>query len=163
MQDIIDPLSVIAEFSIGLAGFTGIVAALSHVNEGVRVLIHFRFANLLIAAFAPGFFALLTISLSYMGIEATSLLKMSSLGLMGYVIFWLAWAAVNSPPGIHPAFKAIMWTLGFINIFMQGTASYLQLEELGGYYLLGLIIMLFQAAFLFSALALLTLKTRSSP
>lgn len=49
---------MIIEFSIGLAGFSGIVAALLQTKSGLRGADRFRTINLLILALSPGFVSL---------------------------------------------------------------------------------------------------------
>jgi len=160
MQDILDPLSTIAEFSIGLAGFTGIVAALVRFGEDMRPLVEFRFTNLLITAFAPGFFSLLTISLAIIGVSEILSLQISIALLLIYLLTWMGWAAMKTPPGVHPLFRLLMWSIALSNIGILATALIIEPEHIIGYYVAGLSLILLNGAIVFTGLALLTLKQR---
>ncbi|MDH5738009.1 MAG: hypothetical protein OEZ23_06840 [Gammaproteobacteria bacterium] len=159
-QELLDPLSIIAEFSIGLAGFAGIVAALSHFKEEMRELVEFRFANLLITAFAPGFFALMTISLSIIGVDALLNLQISKGLLLLYLLSWMGWAAIKTPPGVHPLFRLLMWSIGLLNICLLTYSLMNNADNSLGYYMAGLSLILLNGAIVFTGLALLTLKHR---
>jgi hypothetical protein len=57
-------LSTIVEFSIGLAGFSGVIAAMSR-NAGWSELEKFRVVNLLQAALAPAFLSFAALGLAH--------------------------------------------------------------------------------------------------
>lgn len=157
MQDLIGPLSTIAEYSIGLAGFTGIIAAISHFRESMRPLMQFRVINLLVTAFAPGFFSLMAMSMLYIGIAEDLSLRIVS-GLMAiYLSCWAVWVIKKTPDGTHPVFRTLMWVPGLTNILMQGTATTLNLSNLDGYFLAGLVLLLLQGAITFCSLVMMVL------
>lgn len=71
----IDTFTIIAEFSIGLAGFSGVVALVGNVPLD---FLHFRIRNLLFAAFTPGFVALSGILLLHLDIEIALVVRLTS-------------------------------------------------------------------------------------
>ena len=64
MESAVENLSVISEFSIGMAGFAGIVAVFVGTNRGWNRLSKFRAGNLIILSFFAGFSALISLGLS---------------------------------------------------------------------------------------------------
>ena len=155
MSDIIDPLGTIAEFSIGLAGFAGIVAALSRSSHDQLELRLFRFTNLLITAFAPGFFSILSICLIYSGVETIQSIQVSSFALLLYLGAWMILIVKTTPAkSVGRFILFFMWTLAITNILLQATNLVSPNINLVGFYLFGLLVLLLQAAIVFSALAL---------
>ena len=63
MSDITDLLSTITEFSIGLAGFSGVIGVFIHGSGGWLEVDRFRITNLLVMSLTPGFLAFLTLGL----------------------------------------------------------------------------------------------------
>jgi len=76
--DLFDSLSTLAENLIGLAGFTGIIAAIANFGEEQVELEQFRLTNLLFTALAPGFFSLITICLLYFEYSDELAIRISS-------------------------------------------------------------------------------------
>ena len=73
-----DSFGIIAEFSIGLAGFSGIVALIGNVPVKIH---RFRVANLLKMAFTPGFCALLGLVLLHLGQQVEYVIRITSAAL----------------------------------------------------------------------------------
>lgn len=71
----IDTFMIFAEFSIGLAGFSGVVALIGNVPLD---FLHFRVRNLLFSAFTPGFVSLSGILLLHLELEITSVVRITS-------------------------------------------------------------------------------------
>ena len=70
-----ESFGIIAEFSIGLAGFSGIVALIGNASIKVH---WFRVSNLLRTAFTPGFCALIGIFLLHMGLQVENVIRLAS-------------------------------------------------------------------------------------
>ncbi len=70
-----DSFGIIAEFSIGLAGFSGIVALIGNVPVKIH---RFRVTNLLKTAFTPGFCALLGLVLLHLGLQVEQVIRITS-------------------------------------------------------------------------------------
>ena len=70
-----ETLALIAEFSIGLAGFSGIVALIGNTNHPIH---RFRVMVLLRASFTPGFCALLALLLQHAGLTLENTIRLTS-------------------------------------------------------------------------------------
>jgi hypothetical protein len=77
-----DSLTLIAEFSIGLAGFSGIVALIGSTADRVHKI---RVTILLRTSFTPGFCALFGIFLLHLGLDSDSAARWTG-ALFGVVI-----------------------------------------------------------------------------
>jgi hypothetical protein len=85
MDSAVESLSTISEFSIGMAGFSGIVAVVVGVNRGWNEISKFRAGNLIVLSLIPGLSAL------------------TSLGLAEYIVGDLLWqvaCAIQAGAGI---------------------------------------------------------------
>lgn len=63
MGEATELLSTITEFSIGLAGFSGVIGVFIHGSGGWLLVDRFRITNLLVMSLTPGFLAFLTLGL----------------------------------------------------------------------------------------------------
>ena len=63
MSEITDLLSTITEFSIGLAGFSGVIGIFIRGSGGWLIVDRFRINNLLVMSLTPGFLAFFTMGL----------------------------------------------------------------------------------------------------
>ena len=63
MNEATDLLSTIVEFSVGLAGFSGVVGIFIHRSGEWLYVDRFRITNLLIMSLTPGFLAFLSLGL----------------------------------------------------------------------------------------------------
>jgi hypothetical protein len=157
-MNILDPLSTIAEFSIGLAGFTGIIAVVANFNDSELEIVKFRISNLLVTAFAPGFFSLITICMVFIGLAEDIAIRSSSALLVIYLLCWTVWVIGNTPDNINSTFRRAMWTSAMLNLLLQLAIITTLLANPIGFYLLGLVILLLQGAAVFSALAMATFR-----
>ncbi|MBV1904928.1 MAG: hypothetical protein KUG75_02530 [Pseudomonadales bacterium] len=73
-----DLLLGISEFSIGLAGFSGIVAALAHRSGNWVQVDRYRIGNLLYSGLSPGFLAFFALGLNASDIEPDITWKFSA-------------------------------------------------------------------------------------
>jgi hypothetical protein len=156
MSDLIEPLGTFAEFSIGIAGFAGIIAAFTSASEGAELRL-FRFRNLLITAFAPGFLSILTICLVYSGVMQETAVKISSAVLLSYLCAWAILVVRTMPAGSTVRILTyFMWGISLANMGLQvlslATSTYSV-----SFYFFGLLLLLLQAAVVFASLALGTL------
>jgi hypothetical protein len=78
MIQLIEPLGIVTEFSIGLAGFTGIIAIFGKTQHGISSAKQFRITNLMVSAFASGFCALAVISLIHLGLSDATSVRLGS-------------------------------------------------------------------------------------
>ncbi len=158
MDGFTDQLGVVAEFSIGLAGFTGIIAALTKdANEVVR----FRFQNLLASSFAPGFFALFVIGSNYTHIPQDVAVMVASALFALYILCFAGFAIRRSrhlPFGGNgglslPILRFFQFTATTVLVLQVLGLVFMQ-DQIYGLFFYGLVILLFQGAVSFMALAL---------
>lgn len=88
-MEIIDALNTLAEFSIGLAGFTGIIAIFANSRDRIGAALRFRITNLLALSFAPGFFALATLGLVYLVEQEATAIRITSAGIAAFSLLAL--------------------------------------------------------------------------
>jgi hypothetical protein len=119
-------LAAIAEFSIGLAGFTGIVAVFADKRESFRPSEQFRVSNLLLISFTPGFISLFVMALVHAGIGMPVSVRAGS-GVLAAFIFVLVTKALLSYLRMteeeRRQLSAVVWwvtmILGSINFVAQ--------------------------------------------
>ena len=87
-----DSFGIIAEFSIGLAGFSGIVALIGNAPAKIH---RFRVSSLLKTAFIPGFCALLGLLLLASGLQVEHVIRFTS-AVLGLVVLWHLVSALRS-------------------------------------------------------------------
>jgi len=159
MLDVVTPLGTITEFSIGLAGFAGIVAAINRPSGHDERLLTFRFTNLLVTAFAPGFLAILSMSLIYSGYVERKAIYISSVLLLLYLLAWAVYVLAAIPrESASRGMSTFLWVSSIANMALQVMNLVDPSVNLVGFYLFGLLILLLQAALVFAVLALSTLR-----
>jgi hypothetical protein len=157
----LDFLATIAEFSIGLAGFAGIVAALARYHHSELALVRFRLANLLVSSFAPGFFALLTFGLVSGGMEIGTALRASSSGLAVGLLLWAVLVHTRKPAQLSRPLLVAMSAVTTVNLLVQ-LASVAGLTGMpAASYLIGLMLLLLQGAAVFVVLVMDVLQLQS--
>ena len=162
----VDTLSVICEFSIGLAGFTGVLAIFSGEEISISPVIRFRVRNLLLCAFVPGFLGLGVLGLLEFGYTHLDAARFGSAIFLVFLITW-GFASANTSRRFSKgarqelnnsifAFSCIcilinlgLQTYGFFSI--KGAATFVA----------GLILLLFQGAVFFGALIFQLLDERT--
>ncbi len=120
-----DALTAVAEISLGLAGFTGIIMALYSRDESWSQLVAVRALFLLMAGFGALLLSLLPFALHFLGLAESAIWRASSVAMLilgfGYIIVWrrfgshLAWSEI-------PHNDAMMWFTRIgstINIVLQ--------------------------------------------
>lgn len=167
MTGIIDPLSVVAEFSIGLAGFTGIIAVFSNSAQNKSPVVYFRFVNLLVTAFAPGFFAMFTIAGIYLGLSELDTIRFVSGAFGIYILVW-AVSVVKRMSGMSRTAESLstpmtwfMWAASLLAIFLLFGNALQSFSNPAGVLITCLVLVLVQAATTFSTLALASLRGRA--
>jgi hypothetical protein len=87
-----DALTAVAEISLGLAGFTGIIMALYSRAESWSQLDAIRALFLLIAGFGALLLSLLPFALHFLGLAESTIWRASSVAMLilsfGYIIVW---------------------------------------------------------------------------
>ncbi len=156
-----DPLGIVCEFSIGLAGFTGIVAIFANSKDRVNSAIVFRIRNLLFSTFAPGFFALLVISLSAAEVPDILAVRIAS-GLFGlFLVYWLEFVSRSrrkvQSSDRYLLSSRIFWfstISGIANALGQFANAFFILDAAVGIFVGGLVVMLLYGATTFAALVM---------
>ncbi|NKB33725.1 MAG: hypothetical protein GKR91_11560 [Pseudomonadales bacterium] len=168
-MDIVDALSTVAEFSIGLAGFTGIIAIFANSRERIGGALRFRITNLLILSFAPGFFALITIGMVYFfGSEETPI-RVNSFGLAFFTLLAL-YRAFNARKKIPEEERRILsnffWTFNIIIVLTNFVAQLVNVivtsQYSAGILLFGLIAILLVAAITFCMIVFQIMNAQST-
>lgn len=125
MENAIENLSAISEFSIGMAGFAGIVAVVVGSNRGWESVSKFRAGNLIVLSIIAGFSALISLGLAQYivgeplwqtscGIQACASViyvasnSSKSVAAFGHSIFSLQ----------HPV-NAALWSAYVVNLVLQ--------------------------------------------
>jgi len=119
-------LAAIAEFSIGLAGFTGIVAVFADKRETFRPSEQFRVGNLLLISFTPGFISLFVIALLHAGIGDAACIRLGSGALAAFIFVLVTkalWSYSRMTTDERRQLSAVVWwltmILGSINFLAQ--------------------------------------------
>ena len=165
MIHVIEPLGIVTEFSIGLAGFTGIIAIFANTQHGISSAIQFRITNLLVSAFAPGFCALAVISLIHLGLSDATSVRLGS-AILAVVITVGLIAGLRARQRLPDVDRQqlsvfIMWLIMFVsttNCLAQITNVVLNFENGAGVLIAGLSLQLMVGAITFAALVIQFLK-----
>lgn len=159
-----DTFTIIAEVSIGLAGFSGVVALVGNVPLD---FLHFRVRNLLYAAFTPGFIALFGILLLRLDIALDSAVRLTSLlfalALTAGMISGLKMMRKLGEDARGFLNRGLFWfnmTVGPIVILLQYFNSAIQTRYAQAILTAGLILVLLSAAITFSYLIGILIKAR---
>lgn len=154
MQEVVEPLTVIVEFSIGLAGFAGIIAAFDRQRIRMDPVLRFRFIILIITAFSPGFLALTGICALYFDLPVDDALRAASGLALLVLVAMLGYGAFGKPPGLPMLMLVFMFIVSALNICLHGYNVLVVPEHITGVFLLALVLMLLQAAVVFAVTAL---------
>lgn len=160
----IDTFNIIAEFSIGLAGFSGVVSLVGNVPID---FLHFRVRNLLYAAFAPGFVALSGILLLHLEFEVAFVVRFTS-ALLAIVMTFGMISGLRMMRTLGKDARGLLnrglfWfnlTLGPIVILSQIFSSAYHTQYAQAILVAGLILVLLSAAITFSHLIGTLIKAR---
>lgn len=158
-------LGTIAEFSIGLAGFTGIVSVFAISRGAVRTSIEFRVRNLLLISFVPGFLSLAVIGLIHSGLEIPLCIRVGS-ALLGLICIVMIASSVSARKRMEPQEKRelsrFLWwfamVLGGINVVAQLLNASIGPFFESGILILGLVATLLLSAMTFFVLVLQVLR-----
>lgn len=161
VYDVVDFLGTIAEFSIGLAGFAGIVAALAKYRRPELALVRFRLANLLVSSFAPGFFALLTFGLISSAMAIDTALRVSSGVLAAGLLLWAVLVHTRKPAQLSRALLAAMSAVTTVNLVIQLASATALTGVPAASYLVGLMLLLLQGAAVFVVLVMEALQLQT--
>ncbi|MFT7141315.1 MAG: hypothetical protein ACJAYE_003472 [Candidatus Azotimanducaceae bacterium] len=162
----IDTFSMICEFSIGLAGFTGIVAIFSGDEIAVSPVIRFRVRNLLLCAFVPGFFGLSALGLIDFGVSTQLVAFYGSIAIFAFLSIWGPLSGLETrrfPEESKQELDKIIFVFtGSAIVFNLAVQAYGFLFSDGlGIFVGGLILLLFQGAVFFGALIFQLLDKRA--
>jgi len=156
MSNIIEPLGIICEFSIGLAGFTGVMAIFANSREPLSGSFRFRIASLMFMAFTPGFLSLLVISLLHFDYGEMPSIRIGSIvfvvAILGLTIFtFRARRQILSGPGQQLGELVFWFTMVMVWIIMlfEAVNALMSLEYSSGLFMAGLVGMLSLGALIF--------------
>jgi len=162
----VETLSMVCEFAIGLAGFTGIVAIFSGDDIAVSPVIRFRVKNLLFCAFVPGFLGLTALGLNELEVSSQVVAFYGSIVLFACVLTWGLLSAFDSRRFSEEArqeLDVIIFVFTGICVVLNSIAqaySFLYVKSLE-VFVGGLILLLLQAAIFFGALIFQLLDKRA--
>jgi len=137
MDSTVESLSTISEFSIGMAGFSGIVAVVVGTSRGWNDVSKFRAGNLIILSIIPGFSALTSLGLAQY--ISGDLLWQVSCGVQSLAaITYIAFNAKKSRGAFnhsifsirHPL-NATLWIVYMVNSGLQLTGMFGALGRFG--------------------------------
>lgn len=158
MQDV-DSLFVLAEISIGLAGFTGITAALYargtwHPHDTWRAV------ALLVMSFGALAFALTPYGLLSFGVQGAALWRILSATFVVYTAIGAVAAVRFYPPDASsvPPYRVIgriMWGVGSVDAAAQALNALGLFSAPFGVYYIGLVVLLLLGGFQFAVLILI--------
>jgi hypothetical protein len=162
----IDTFSMICEFAIGLAGFTGIVAIFSGDEIAVSPVIRFRVRNLLLCAFVPGFFGLSALGLIEFGVSTQLVAFYGNIALFAFLIIWGPLSGFEtrrfSEESKQEIDKIIFVFTGAAIALNSAVQAYgFLFADALGIFVGGLILLLFQGAVFFGALIFQLLDKRA--
>jgi hypothetical protein len=154
-----DSLFVLAEISIGLAGFTGITAALYargtwHPHDTWRTV------SLLVMSFGALAFALTPYALLSVGVADPPVWRISSAAFVVYALIGGIAAVRFQPPDAwsvpsHRPIGVIMWAVSTLNTIAQLLNALGLFPTPFGVYYIGLVILLLLGGFQFAVLILI--------
>ena len=161
-----DSFGIIAEFSIGLAGFSGIVALIGNVSVRIH---RFRVANLLKTAFTPGFCALLGLVLLHLGQQVEQVIRITS-AVLGLAVLLNIVTALRSIRYFDESTRMLLNRKIFwvnivtysLNILAQFFNSFVVTEYAEAILLGGLVHQLLSGAITFSLLVGVILSEREN-
>ncbi len=160
-----ETLAVIAEFSIGLAGFSGIISV---IGKAQTKLHQFRIKNLLITAFVPGFCALFGLVLLHFVVSHVDVVRSTSaiLGIAISLNFASNFRAVRkldaaSSNLLNLRTKWFNIITSTLNIFAQVANAIFPTNYAEGILVAGLVHQLLMAAIYFSTVVVEFLKESS--
>ena len=149
--------SIITEFAVALAGFSGIAIALSHDRGALAPIDHFRTLNLLMWALGAAFVSTFPLIAHSFGLQGPSIWRASSAGFLAVLVVCTA-VPVNLRRSLAAHDRAllsrILWVLaigGNIVVALAQLSNILPLfgQSTPGPLLAGLVWLLFFAALLF--------------
>ena len=164
-MNIADSLSTIAEFSIGLAGFTAIVAIFANSREKVGATMLLRTMNLLVISFVPGFIALLLLVLLSLPVDSNPIIRITSSTFVLYLLtitFYQYRSRRNMTEVERQKLNPIIWlvclciTLTTIGLQIVGLSSTIAIGT--GMLLLGMVMHLILGALIFSIIIISILR-----
>ena len=88
----IDVLGTVTEFSVGLAGFAGVAAALLHRSRGVHPVDRFRIVGVILVSLAPGLAAFVGIATLQFDISVADSVRMAGVAVFagqGGAMLWM--------------------------------------------------------------------------
>ena len=161
-----ETFGIIAEFSIGLAGFSGVVALIGNVPIE---FVWFRIRSLLITAFAPGFISLVGILHLHIETDVVAVVRTAS-ALLGAMLLFGLIVGIRSLRGLDSSAKALLnrallWfnlTTYPANIVIQFFNTAVPTKYAEGILVGGLVILLLSAAITFSAIIGMMVRQRSN-
>ena len=153
-----ESLTSVAEFAIGLAGFSGIVVALGKRPGRWAPADRIRLLNVLLLAFGAGFMAYFPMVLAHAGLSGSLLWRSSSGGFLCAVIPMILFGLIRMqklPDDVKGLLHPFVYWLAVISGLVTILAQLLNMVGLGfqpqfAPYFLGLVILLLNGAIQFA-------------
>jgi hypothetical protein len=165
----VNALSTLAELFIAIAGFAGIVVALSGASIATDPLDRFRVISLLVGTLGGAVFAALPLVLDDAGFPSERVWALASGALSAYLVLTLAWLIrqrLTLPPSALQSLSPVVWSivlggysLSSLTLFVN--AAGLVAMSSSGLYLCPLLYLLMLSCLLF--VRLLLIRPGSSP
>ena len=154
-----DSLFVLAEVSIGLAGFTGITAAL-YARGTWHPHDRWRAVSLLVMSFGALAFALIPYGLLSIGVPDPAVWRISSAAFVVYTVIGGLAAVRFHPPGAssvssYRVIGLIIWAVSSLNAVVQVLNALGLFPMPFGVYYIGLVVLLLLGGFQFAVLILI--------
>jgi len=138
----IEHLDVISEFSIGMAGFAGIVAVFVGTNRGWTSVLKYRAGNLIVLSLCPGFASLISLGLSPYYSDSQIWQYSCGVLLLLSVLYFLYGSRLSVAAYKHPLISmqnpvnTILWILFGLMMVVQliGATGYAQEKTFGIFY-----------------------------
>lgn len=159
MSDPTELLSTIVEFSVGLAGFSGLVGAFMHRSGKWLYVDQFRITNLLLMSLTPGFLAFLTLGLIQVSDSAIELSAVAFATALALLLILIPRARAKVPArdqhlvGLH-IFIPIASTFGVLLVVQTLLAISVISSNAFIIYYFSLVVMLLLAVVQFARLIL---------
>lgn len=168
-MDIVDALSTLAEFSIGLAGFTGIIAIFANSRDRIGGALRFRIINLLALSFIPGFISLTAIGLLLLLDSSELVIRISSflIVLLVIILLHIVYRARGRIPEterqiLNPAAWVFNITISTLNLGAQTFNVFFVSSYSDGILIIGLVSTLLIAAITFCMIIFQIMNAQST-
>jgi hypothetical protein len=157
-----DALFAVSEFGVGLAGFSAVFVALVRRSDAWEAASAYRLELLVIQSLAAGLFALLPVTVRFLGVEGPAAWRLSSallilLYLLGSLVGWRR--SVKLPEEARKAIEGGLQLYGYaqsailVLLLLLNVVGFPFEPQIGPYFL-GLVVLLLNSAVNFAQIVL---------